>query len=122
MILTIGSLETFPHGFDGLRLWEAGIILARYVVHNPHLFKNKRVLELGAGVGIAGLTVKKWTECKEIEMTDYHPSVIDNINHNMEKNSAVCPVFNLDWKKHGVHTTQYDIIMGSDIVYFGCPV
>jgi predicted nicotinamide N-methyase len=122
MSLDIASLETFPHGLDGLRLWEAGIILSRYVVNNNHLFKNKRVLELGAGVGIAGMTAKKWTECREIEMTDYEPQVIENIKRNMEKNSAICPVFTLDWKNHGVHTTQYDIIMGSDIVYFGCPV
>lgn len=77
---------------------------------------------MGAGVGIAGMAVKKWTECIDIEVTDYSPQVIENIKRNMEHNNAICPVFPLDWKKHGVHTTQYDIIMGSDIVYFGCPV
>jgi len=40
----------------------------------------------------------------------------------MKKNDAYCPVFNLDWKKHGNFAEEYDIIMGSDIVYFGCPV
>lgn len=40
----------------------------------------------------------------------------------MEKNDAICPVYTLDWKKHGQNPTEYDIIMGSDIVYFGCPV
>jgi predicted nicotinamide N-methyase len=64
MNLQIGSIETFPHGLDGLRLWEAGIVLARYVIHNSQMFKDKRVLELGAGVGIAGMTVKKWTQCR----------------------------------------------------------
>ena len=64
MTLDISSLETFPHGLDGLRLWEAGIVLARYVVNNSAQFKGKRVLELGAGVGIAGMTAKKWTESR----------------------------------------------------------
>lgn len=54
-------MDQFPHGLDGLRLWEAGIILARYIVHNNSLFKGKKVLELGGGVGIAGFTAKKWT-------------------------------------------------------------
>lgn len=76
MNLKISSLSMFPHGMDGLRLWEAGIILSRYVINNAALFKHKRVLELGAGVGIAGLTVKKWTECTSIEMTDYNAQVI----------------------------------------------
>jgi len=40
----------------------------------------------------------------------------------MQKNDTYCPVFNLDWKKHSSFSEQYDIIMGSDIVYFGCPV
>ena len=29
-ILNIGDLEVFPHGLDGLKLWDAGIVLARY--------------------------------------------------------------------------------------------
>jgi len=61
MVLDIASLDTFPHGLDGLRLWEAGIILARYIVNNSNLFKGKRILELGGGVGIAGFAAKKWT-------------------------------------------------------------
>ena len=44
MNLKISSLSMFPHGMDGLRLWEAGIILSRYVINNVNLFKNKRVL------------------------------------------------------------------------------
>jgi protein-lysine N-methyltransferase EEF2KMT len=83
MTLDIASLETFPHGLDGLRLWEAGIVLARYVVNNNTLFKGKRVLELGAGVGIASMAAKKWTECMEIEVTDYAAQVIENIKRNM---------------------------------------
>ncbi len=55
-------------------------------------------------------------------MTDYDGQVIQNIKRNMEKNDAICPVYTLDWKKHGQNPTEYDIIMGSDIVYFGCPV
>ena len=64
MNLEIGCLDTFPHGLDGLRLWEAGIILSRYIIHNSSVFKGKSVLELGGGVGIAGFTAKKWTECE----------------------------------------------------------
>lgn len=61
MYLEIASLETFPHGLDGMKLWDAGIVLARYAIKNNGLFKNKSVLELGCGVGIGGLAVQKWT-------------------------------------------------------------
>ena len=64
MKLTIDELSQFPHGLDGLKLWEAGIILARYIILNVELFKEKEVLELGAGVGIGGMVARKWTQCK----------------------------------------------------------
>jgi hypothetical protein len=30
----------FPHGFDGLHLWEAGIILGRWIFYNNILFEG----------------------------------------------------------------------------------
>lgn len=83
MSVQISGVDTFPHGLDGLKLWEAGIVLARYMIHNNKMFKNKVILELGSGVGIAGIAAKTWTECKEIYMTDYHPKVVETINRNL---------------------------------------
>lgn len=37
---------------------------------NNQLFKGKKVLELGAGTGIGGITVSKWTQCESIAMSD----------------------------------------------------
>jgi predicted nicotinamide N-methyase len=61
MKLKLAEVQTFPHGLDGLKIWEAGIVLARYAVLNCKIFKEKEVLELGSGVGIAGIAIKKWT-------------------------------------------------------------
>jgi len=44
MNLTIGELEVFPHGLDGLKLWDAGIVLSRYVILNCDRFRDKDVL------------------------------------------------------------------------------
>jgi hypothetical protein len=41
MSLIIGELEVFPHGLDGLKLWDAGIVLSRYVIINSDLFTGK---------------------------------------------------------------------------------
>jgi predicted nicotinamide N-methyase len=123
MKLTLGEMQIFPHGLDGLKLWDAGIVLARYGILNPAYFKDKDVLELGAGVGIAGIAIQKWTQCKSITMTDYHEGVVSNIGKNMKKNqiSEPAPIV-FDWCKPEQLTTQFDVIIGSDIVYFGCPV
>ena len=49
---------------DGLHIWDAGIILARFILTNKQLFENKSVLELGTGVGIGGITAMKYTKAK----------------------------------------------------------
>lgn len=46
------------------------MVLARFVVINNALFKGKKVLELGAGTGIGGIAVSKWTKCSSIAMSD----------------------------------------------------
>jgi hypothetical protein len=35
MFLNLNERLIFPHGLDGLHIWEAGIILARFVAENP---------------------------------------------------------------------------------------
>ena len=54
----------FPHGKDGFHLWEAGIVLSRYLIKNKERIKGKRILELGSGVGIGGITALKTELCK----------------------------------------------------------
>ena len=88
MKITIGEMHKFPHGLDGLKLWDAGIVLSRYIILNSELFKNKTILELGSGVGIAGITASKWTDCSSVTMSDYHKGIIENINKNCAKNEC----------------------------------
>ena len=39
--LTITDVNIFPSGFQRLRLWDASIVLSRYILLNPHLFEGK---------------------------------------------------------------------------------
>ncbi len=50
------------------------------------MFKNRKVLDLNAGVGIAGIAVYQWTKCEAVAMTETRDEVIRNINRNCEKN------------------------------------
>lgn len=121
--LDLNELVVFQHGFDGLHIWEAGIVLARYVAFNPEIFNAREVLELGSGVGIGGLAVLKFTHCKKCMLSDYNDSILQNIQLNCRKNGfPEAEVLQLDWKQHAKSTLQCDVIIGSDVVYFGCPV
>ena len=59
--LVIGDLSFFPAGFEGLKLWDTNIILARYLFLNKDIFKGKKIIELVSGTGIGAIAAKKFT-------------------------------------------------------------
>jgi predicted nicotinamide N-methyase len=52
----------------GWKVWESALIMARWVVTNNSLFTGRRVLEVGAGVGLLGIVAAPY--CDEIVLTD----------------------------------------------------
>ena len=80
-------------------MWDANIVLARYVVINSTFFKDKTVIELASGTGIAGIAVKKWTSAKHITLTDLSDEAVSNIRNNWKKNDLEKPIaFRMHWK------------------------
>ena len=41
-----------------------------------------------AGVGLAGIALRKWTAAKDITMIDFKSEVVKNMNKNCEVNQA----------------------------------
>ena len=52
--LYVQSSQNMLQGSTGCHLWPAGLWLAEWVLQRPHLFRGRRVLELGCGVGALG--------------------------------------------------------------------
>ncbi|KAF7791143.1 hypothetical protein EIP86_002154 [Pleurotus ostreatoroseus] len=96
-----------------------------------------RVLELGAGTGLVGVTVGKLLKMRrvqtEVVATDFHPDVLENLRHNFATNLSqqndiltTCVEF-LDWSIFPSQTLQqnqpsslaerFDVIYGADIIY-----
>ena len=79
----------------------AGYYLAEFFLANPHLILGKRLLELGAGVGLTGLVAS--ASASSVHMTDYTSDTIANMRHNIVLNEQwlkdKCPVTvgYLDW-------------------------
>ena len=112
------------------------------IVENPESFGipkiNKegklRVLELGAGTGLVGLTIAHLLRIRqvnsEVVLTDFHPSVLQNLRRNVEANfpeslpeHVHVTSTQLDWSKFPNGGTAsnnfgtFDLIVGSDIIY-----
>ncbi|KAA1078224.1 hypothetical protein PGT21_030981 [Puccinia graminis f. sp. tritici] len=111
--------------------------------------RSLKVLELGSGTGLVGLTSSQILASilssslssieptdVEVILTDYHPEVLNNLQHNLELNRSRhnlpkgCPstlsvkVMKLDWREpesselaHIGLTGAFDVVLGSDLVY-----
>jgi predicted nicotinamide N-methyase len=80
-------IRIFPqHNDVALRLWEAGATLAEYLLQDPSLVKDKRVVELGAGVGLTGLVAAGCCGASSVHVTDYTDACLDNLRHNVSIN------------------------------------
>jgi len=124
--LLLNELLIFPHGLDGLHIWEAGIVLARFAYYNCDLFAGRSVLELGTGVGVAGIAVLKYSECKELTVSDYKSEILKNVEGNIKKNKLAreknSKAVLLDWREYEKFNEKYDVIIGSDVIYIGSPI
>lgn len=105
-------LEHFPHG---LLLWEAAIGLARWLPNLRSQLQGKRVLELGAGVGLPGLIAR--TLGAEVWQTDHLAETLALAAANARQNEVAGIHYLLaDWREWN-HTARYDLIVGADILY-----
>jgi len=104
-------IEAFPLW---IKVWESAIILADHLMkHRPE--KEKRILEIGAGMGITGLFLGV---CGfDVTVTDYDPEALQLLQLNVDHNGLDhVTVEKLDWYQPELDG-RYDIICGSELIY-----
>jgi hypothetical protein len=72
-------------GALGCALWDGGVVLARWIYANGGVFSNARVLELGCGVGFAGILAAHWAS--RVTLSDYILQAVNNAAYNVTLNS-----------------------------------
>jgi predicted nicotinamide N-methyase len=98
-------------------LWTSAIILAQHILGDPEV-RGKSVLELGCGLGLAGIAAAR--AGAEVTMTDYDEDALLfarwNAAVNLDASAAErAQILLLDWREPAA--ALYDIILGADIVY-----
>jgi predicted nicotinamide N-methyase len=97
------------------KVWPAAIALAEYLVQHPNVVKGKKVVELGAGLGLPSLVAARVSG--PVLCSDYAPEAVElarasaiyNGHSNLE--TAV-----LDWN-HLPKDLEVDVVLLSDINY-----
>ncbi|KZT01167.1 uncharacterized protein LAESUDRAFT_664622 [Laetiporus sulphureus 93-53] len=144
--LNDAPLLSEDHTSVGLQSWASSILLAERLCVSPRSFglsvkedgSNPRVLELGAGTGLLSIAAAKLLQrnaaahqfAASVIATDYHPSVLANLQANVDSNFPGSPnavssdkllvVRALDWE-HPVYDAElessFDVILAADVIY-----
>jgi protein-lysine N-methyltransferase EEF2KMT len=138
--LNDAPLSSTDHTSVGLQSWGSAIVFAERMCVAPASFglrtdtdQTLRVLELGAGTGLLSLVAAKLlaqsTHPAHVAATDYHPSVLANLQANVTTNfpfpssSHHTPVLvhPLDWQhpQYGEPPldARFDVVLAADVIY-----
>ncbi len=105
--------ERFPYWLD---VWPSSVVLAKFILKHPHLFKDKIVLDIGCGLGALSLALlligaKVISQDIEFESLIYCKK---NFSHNRLP-SSLC--IQGDWNLLSYKKESVDIMVGGDIIY-----
>ncbi|XP_029442541.1 histidine protein methyltransferase 1 homolog [Rhinatrema bivittatum] len=77
---TVSSQSDLISGIyeGGLKIWECTFDLLNYLADKDMQFVDKKVLDLGCGAGLLGITALK-RKAKEVHFQDYNGTVIDEV-------------------------------------------
>jgi len=76
------------HVQSGQYLWPAAAFTAKYLIQHWNTLQATTVIELGAGVGVAGLVASKLSGCRKVVLTDYDPGAIQLLQENVALNDT----------------------------------
>jgi hypothetical protein len=138
VILNDAPLTGADHTDVGLQSWGASIVLSSMLCEDPnhfnlnlaHLPERPSIIELGAGTGLVSLTLAKLLPTLSIypagiSATDYHPTVLQNLQDNINSNFPPGECVNmpvsalaLDWALPPPDLkASADIVIAADVVY-----
>lgn len=106
------DLDTFPYG---LLLWPSALALAERLAAEPSLVAGRRVLEIGAGVGLPGLAAQHLGA--SVTQTDYQDAPLMLARRNAARNGVTGIVYRtLDWRQPPA-LAPFDVVLASDVLY-----
>jgi predicted nicotinamide N-methyase len=92
--------------------WASGQVMARYIFDHPELVKGKRVLDFGAGSGVAAIAAKL-AGARSVVACDLDDDAI----HSSRANATLNQVELKYSDDFFASVDQYDLILAADVLY-----
>ena len=126
-VLQAGVLGAYKHLYGaGDVVWPASVALARLLAHVPSLTAGLRVLEVGCGLGAAGLAAAT-AGASAVVLSDRDEAVLGYAREAAAANGveSVVSTASLDWAATddelrgalGTDFAGFDVIVGADVLY-----
>lgn len=117
----VGEVGNSGQG-TGLTTWDGSVVLAKYLEHaRVESVRGKRVLELGAGTGLVGLSAAL-LGAQEVVLTDL-AYTMDNLARNVAQtlsddiDRSRVSTRVLDWFDPPTDLGSFDVVLASDVVW-----
>jgi predicted nicotinamide N-methyase len=97
------------------KIWGSSDAMVKFLLEEPEWIQNKKVLEIGAGIGVPSLSIA--SQVHKIIVSDYAPDAVDLIQKNIDLlklNNALA--LNIDWNNVSEDIVA-DTILLSDTNY-----
>nr|WP_189662381.1 50S ribosomal protein L11 methyltransferase [Pseudomonas sp. RW10S2] len=92
--------------------WASGLAMARYLAVHPEWVRDKRVLDFGAGSGIAGIAAAR-AGAREVVACDLDPLALDACRANAALNGVTLG-YSEDFF---AEADRFDLILVADVLY-----
>jgi tRNA1(Val) A37 N6-methylase TrmN6 len=96
------------------KIWPSSMVLADFMAAQP-VNPEKQILEIGAGIGIAGIVASAFGH--NITITEYNTDAVEFARANAFINGcSMVSIISLDWNKPQIKF-RYDQIIGSEVIF-----
>lgn len=96
-------------------LWPSAIGMGRYLAKHPELVRGKSVLEVGCGLGLAGMVAHGLGG--KVILSDYLPAALELAKYNWEQNfTEESKLLQLDWREAKPEQAA-DLVLAADVAY-----